>query len=79
MYSMNISHISSNGSNFLTAGSWCTEHIGQEKWAHQRQLEVTMYSKYTTHVSSNGSHFLMASFLVYFTYNVGKDGHIRHS
>ena len=28
-------------------------HIyGQEKWAHQTELEVTTYSNYTAHISS---------------------------
>ena len=64
-----ILHISSNGSNFLTA--WVLAY-----WIYKvsifgygwKKLIVTMYTKYTAHITSNGSYFLAACSLVYWTY-----------
>ena len=67
MYSKYAAHVSSNGSQFVTAGFLVyATYIRSEKLAMIRQkIDNTMYSKYATHISSNLSHFLKAGFLVY--------------
>ena len=65
---------------FWWLGSRCSEHIRSGKMSTPDTVRgYYVVLKYTAQISSNGSHFLTALFLVYWTYKVLKNGHIRHS